>query len=254
MIRKARGAALLLVLPLLLLGRPQPAAGPTGAKIWIGRYQEIEAYLRTAECVNMELLKFATRCSLRPGGPVARMAWRARPPGIYRGFRESYKAEIAAYEVDKLLKLDMVPPSVERRLDDKTGAAQLWVEDVVDSTTSPTPDESIRSRWENDLARMTMFDDFIGSRDRNTGNMLHDTSWNLILLDHSRAFSTDTELPRKMTRVDATLWKAMVDLPRSRLETTLSPWLSQDEIDAVIERREKMKAEIKMLPGSTRGR
>jgi hypothetical protein len=252
MIRQAPGAALLLVLPFLLV-QPQPAAGPTGAKIWVGRYQEIEGYLRTAECVNMEVFKFAARCSLRPGGPVARMAWRSLPPGVYRGFRESYKAEIAAYEVDKLLKLDMVPPSVERRLDDKTGAAQLWVENVVDSK-STTPDESIRNRWENELARMTMFDNLIGYRDRNTDNMLHDSSWNLILIDHSRAFSTSTDLPRKMTRIDATLWKTIADLPRSRLEAALSPWLSKDEIDAVIERREKMKAEIKSLPGSTRGR
>src|SRR6185437_7421562 len=174
MIRQARGAALLLVLP-FLLGQPKPAGGPIGAKIWVGRHSEIEEYLRTAECVNMEVFKFAARCSLRPGGPVARMAWRARPPGIYRGFRESYKAEIAAYEVDKLLKLDMVPPSVERRLDDQTGAAQLWVEDVVDSNSSAPPDESIRNRWENELARMTIFDNLIGYRDRNTGNMLHDT-------------------------------------------------------------------------------
>jgi len=253
MIRQARGAALLLVLP-LLLEQPRPAAGPTGAKIWVGRYQEIEAYLRTAECVNMEVLAFATRCSLRPGGPVARIAWRARPPGIYRGFRESYKAEIAAYEVDKLLKLDMVPPSVERRLDDTTGAAQLWVENVVDLKDNPVPDESIRNRWENEVGRMTMFDNFIGCRDRNPGNMLHDVSWNLILIDHSRAFSTSTELPRRMTRIDATLWKTMADLPGSRLQAALSPWLSKDEINALVERREKMKAEIKSLSGSIQSR
>ena len=48
------------------------------------------------------------------------MAWRSLPPGVYRGFRESYKAEIAAYELDKLLKMDMVPPSVERQLEGNT--------------------------------------------------------------------------------------------------------------------------------------
>ena len=72
------------------------------------------------------------RCTLRPGGPVARMAWKTLAPGIYRGFFASYKNEIAAYELDKLLKLDMVPPTVERQLQGITGAAQLWVENVVD--------------------------------------------------------------------------------------------------------------------------
>ena len=79
-----------------------------------------------------------TRCTLRPGGPVARMAWRALPPGVHRGFCESYRAEIAAYELDKLLKMDMVPPSVERQLQGNKGAAQLWVENVVDAM-DPAP-------------------------------------------------------------------------------------------------------------------
>ena len=66
---------------------------------------------RTAECVSMEVrCQYRARCTLPPGGPVARMAWRPLPPGVHRGFRESYKTEIAAYELDKLLKLDMVPP------------------------------------------------------------------------------------------------------------------------------------------------
>ena len=56
------------------------------------------------------------------------MAWRPLPPGLDRGFWQSYKSEIAAYELDKLLKMDMVPPTVERQLHGANGAAQLWVE------------------------------------------------------------------------------------------------------------------------------
>ena len=58
------------------------------------------------------------------------MAWRSLPPGVYGGFWQSYEAEIAAYELDKLLKLDMVPPTVERLLQGNTGSARLWVENV----------------------------------------------------------------------------------------------------------------------------
>ena len=42
---------------------------------------------------------------------------------------------------------------------------------------------------------MTMFDNLIGNRDRNRGNMLRDAEWNVILLDHSRAFGVGSELP-----------------------------------------------------------
>jgi hypothetical protein len=250
MIRLRRAAAPLLLLPLLLGQERSGSSEQPDAKIWIGRYREIEEYLRTAECVSITTFgaNRAARCNLPPGGPVARMSWKALPPGIYRGFRESYKAEIAAYEMDKVLKLDMVPPTVERQLDGNTGAAQVWVENIVDLKKDGSPEEARRSKWEEQLLRMAMFDDLIGVRDRNLGNMLRDASWQLVLIDHSRAFTASTDLPRKLTKVDRALWDVMEQLTRAQLDTALKPWLDDDEIAAVIERREKMRAEIKSLP------
>src|SRR5262245_29148060 len=110
MVRRLRTAVPLL---LLLLWHEPASLEQAESKIWVGRYHEIDEYLRTAECVSATPLgsSRAVRCTLPPGGPVARMVWRPYPPGIYRGFRESYKAEIAAYEMDKMLQLDMVPPT-----------------------------------------------------------------------------------------------------------------------------------------------
>lgn len=248
---RLRRVAVLLVCVLAFLGQGQPASTQRlGAKIWVGRYQEIEEHLRTAECVSSEMLgpDRLVRCTLRPGGLVARMAWRSRPPGVYRGFRESYKAEIAAYEVDKLLQMDMVPPSVERQLEGNTGAAQLWVENVSAIKENAPPGESNRADWENQLARMTMFDNLIGYRDRSLGNMLRDAEWNLILLDHSRAFGAGTELPRKMNRIDQGFWSKIESLTRNQLDAALRPWLADNEVQAILDRREKMRTEIKSLP------
>jgi hypothetical protein len=248
---RLRRVAVLLVCVLAFLGQGPPASTQRlGAKIWVGRYQEIEEYLRTAECVRAEIFgpDKPTRCTLRPGGPVGRMVWRSLKPGVYRGFRESYKAEIAAYEVDKLLTMDMVPPSVERQLEGNTGAAQLWVENVSGLKENPSPGESNRADWENQLARMTMFDNLIGYRDRSLGNMLRDAEWNLILLDHSRAFGTGTELPRKMNRIDQGFWSKIESLTRNQLDAALRAWLADNEIQAILDRREKMRTEIKSLP------
>ena len=248
---RLRRVAVLLVCELAFLGQGQPASTQRlGAKIWVGRYQEIEEYLRTAECVRVEIFgpDKPTRCTLRPGGPVGRMVWRSLQPTTYRGFRESYKAEIAAYEVDKLLKMDMVPPSVERQLEGNTGAAQLWVENVSGLKENPSPAESNRADWENQLARMTMFDNLIGYRDRSLGNMLRDAEWNLILLDHSRAFGEGTDLPRKMNRIDQGFWNKIENLTRNQLNAALRAWLADNEIQAILDRREKMRTEIKSLP------
>jgi hypothetical protein len=249
MIRLRGVAVVLICLSAVVWCQGQPAfTQGHGSKIWVGRNQEIEEYLRTAECVSMEVFAPLTRCTLRPGGPFARMAWRALPPGVHRGFSQSYRADIAAYELDKLLRMDMVPPSVERQLQGNKGGAQLWVENVVDAMdpTQPLPAEKIH--WEAQLVRMMMFDALIGSRDRNLRNMLRDRAWNLILLDHSRSFTAGTELPQKLTWVDESFWTKIESLTLDELNRTLSPWVDESQIKAILDRRDKMRSEIRSLP------
>jgi hypothetical protein len=240
---------LLALLP--TLPGPEQAASTekVSAKTWVGRHQEIEEYLKTAECVSMEVFAktYLSRCTFRAGGPVARMAWRSESPGPGRGFREGYKTEIAAYELDKLLKMDMVPPTVERLIQGKAGRAQLWVEKIVDATGPGPTDAESRAHWDAQLARMAMFDNLIGDRDRNLGNMLRDDAWNLILVDHSRAFGSSAELVHKLVRIDDEYWAKIEALTRSQLDAALGAWLEPGEIAAILDRREAMRAEIKRL-------
>jgi hypothetical protein len=251
MIRLRRVAILVMCLPAFLGCHGQPALTQgLGAKIWVGRYQEIEDYLRTAECVSLQKSdpRKAARCTLRPGGPFGLMAWRSQPPGVSRGFWESYKSEIAVYELDKLLKLDMVPPSVERQLEGINGAAQLWVEDTFGVKDEESPVGSQRVHWDTQLARMAMFDNLIGNRDRNRANILRDAEWNLILLDHARAFGASAELASKMTRIDGALWTKIESLTRSQLDAALGKLIGDKEVQAILDRRDRMRAEVKSLP------
>ncbi len=231
----------------------QPASSggvPNGAKTWIGRAADVEDHLKTGECVRIDDLPDVAavkRCVLRPGGPVARFSWKPLLPGVYRGFRESYKADVAAYELDKLLRLDMVPPTVERELQGHKGAAMLWVENVVPSAQGRAIDESRRAHWEMQLTRMGMFDYLIGNKDRNLANMLHDAERNLILIDHSRAFGSATEFPQALSRLDNDLWAKIERLTRGQLQTALRPWLEDDAIDAILQRRERLKVLAKSL-------
>jgi hypothetical protein len=226
-----------------------PSAEKVSAKTWVGRYQEIEDALRTEECVSMEVFAPTnlSRCTFRSGGPVARMAWRSPPSGPDRGFRENYKTEIAAYELDKLLRMDMVPPTVERYIQGKAGRAQLWVEKIVDATGQGPSDAESQAHWDAQLVRMVMFDNLIGNRERNKRNMLRDDSWNLILLDHSRAFGVGSDLFYRMDRIDDEYWAKIEALTRSQLDAALRAWLDASEIDAILKRREAMRAEIKLL-------
>lgn len=259
MVRSRRLVSLTVCIPLFLsagvsLGQvasSRPAE--TGSKTWLGRHQEVEEYLRTAECVRMEVLRpdlpsSTRRCVLRPGGPVSRMSWQTVLPGVYRGFREDYRFDIAAYELDKLLKMDMVPPTVERELQGNKGAATQWVENLIDSSKAEASlNASDRARWERQLVRMRMFDALIRNTSRNRGTMLVDAAWNLMLIDHSRAFGSEAELLQRLTEIDRDFWARMEALTRNQLDTTLRRWLDDDQISAILSRRERMAADVKLL-------
>jgi hypothetical protein len=216
----------------------------------VGRAQEIEEYLRTAECDTIENLGPGKRCVLRAGGPVARMAWRPDLPGLHRGFKERYQTNIAAYELDKLLKLEMVPPTVERELQGVTGSATLWVENTASAADKAAPPASEQSHWDTQLAQMMMFDALIGNRGRNLANILRDRAWNMILLDHTRAFGVETELPEGLTKHDPAFWSRIEKLTRQQLDAALRTWLDANEIAAILGRRDRMRAEIKRRAGA----
>lgn len=249
-----RQIAPLLVCSVALVGvtlsqQDPPGPADVGAKTWIGHYRDVEEYLRTAECVRMDdvsrSMPDAKRCVLRPGGPVARMIWKPLIPSVRRGFRESGKADIAAYALNKLLKLDMIPPVVDRELQGYKGVATFWVENVVDATDGASPSASARVHWEQQRIRMSMFDMLIGNKDRNTGNILRDAAWNMILIDHSRAFGAVTELSQPVGEIDQEYWARIEKLTRPQLDGALGKWLEPDEIAAILERRNKMRAGIK---------
>ena len=232
-------------------------AGPSSgtAKTWIGRAAEIEAYLRTAPIVRTERtdrgVTQPVRAFFDPGGPVSSMTWKALPPGRARGgYFESYKSEIAAYEIDKLLELNMVPPRVEREFEGTVGVAVMWVEGArsfaaLGGVPKPPPAQMIA--WNRELVRAKMFHNLVGDIDPNLGNRLVDAEWHVILIDQSRALTTTQKLVHRMQRIDAPLWDRMRALTEEGLTRDLAEWLDRDQIRALLSRRDRMQTEIDRL-------
>jgi hypothetical protein len=233
--------------------RPQTTAHGTpgkSAKAWIGQTARIEEDLKTAEVVRLEDIGTGVtrprRAYLKPGGIVESLTWKVLPPAYRNGYWESYKSEIAAYELDKLLGLNMVPPAVEREIDGSLGAAIMWVSPTtsVKQMGGKVPTDRIGGE---EIRRMQLFDDFIGNSDRNAGNILVDDANEVILIDHSRAFVESRELPVKFVRVDADLWTAIQALTVDALRSRLGPLVGDRAVDAMIERRDRMRAAIDAL-------
>lgn len=225
-----------------------PASSGESAKIWLENRSEIEEYLRTAKVVKLEDIGTGVtnpkRAELEPGGPVAAMAWKPIRPGRYNGFWESYKAEIAAYELDKMLDLNMVPPTVEKRIRGDLGAAVMWAtptKSFGELGGPPSAPPAHFTSWNLQIIRAKMFDNLIHNRDPNLGNWLVDPAWNLILIDHTRAFTVGRNIVHEMTRIDVNLWERMQALTEESLTAAIGSWLSRGEIRSIVQRRDRMR-------------
>lgn len=232
----------------------QSAAEAAGSKTWLDRRQALEDYLRIAEVIKMEDIGLGVtkprRAHLAPGGLVDRMAWKTIRPGIHYGFWESYKSEIAAYELDKVLGLDMIPPTVERRVKGELGAAVMWIapaKSFKDLGGPPSPPPAQLAAWSRQLIRAKMFDNLLCNIDPNLGNWLVDPAWNLILIDHTRSFTTKKDMVHELTRIDRELWDRMSALTVESLTPALEKWIGSREIRAILERRDRMQRVVDKL-------
>ncbi len=224
-------------------------AVPATPPVWVGHEAAIEEALRTSRVERIEDLKVGVtkpkRAYFAAGGAVASATWKPLKPGIISGYWESYKSEIAAYELDKLLGLQMVPPAVEREIRGEKGAAILWLDDAKEwkknePVTGPEPG------WSRQASRMKLFDQLIANIDRNSGNLMYDSVWHLLLIDHSRAFTERMSFAgiSPVVTVDQVMWDRINGLTRESLGRALQPWLADRAIDAILKRREKMRADI----------
>lgn len=231
---------------------PAPAAAPAtvGARTWIGRQAQVEEALLNAPIERSADLPVGVTKSSRvffaPGGLVASATAKHLPMGRRDGFWEAHQSEIAAYQLDRLLGLDMVPPTVERRVGADLASVQLWVEGCkvikdVDQSACPKPTE-----WAKQVCRQRAFDNLIANIDRNAGNILVDSEWGMFLIDHSRAFASDRmPFEKEMTRIDRAFFEKLKALDEASVMKQVRPWLLDDgAARAILKRRDKIVKQL----------
>jgi len=251
----AVGVILLLAASALLHAQERASA-----RTWVGREAELETYLKTAKATRVDDIGTGVtrpkKVTLAPGGPVGFMAWKPIRPGRYAGYLESYKNEIAAYELDKFLGLGMIPPTVERELNGEMGAAVMWASPtqsfkdlggVPGQKDVKGPPAALVAPWTRQITKAKMFDNLIANIDPNLGNWLVDPEWNLILIDHTRAFTTTRNLYHQLVTVDPELWKKMKALDEPTLTTAIGAWVDKNAIKGILERRDKMQLVVDKL-------
>jgi hypothetical protein len=167
----------------------------------------------------------------------------ATAKGNELNFKDTYKFNIAAYRLDKIMDLGMIPPSVERKVDGKNCAVTWWVND-----TWMTEEERVKQNlqppnpaaWNQQMYVVRVFDQLIFNTDRNLGNLVIDKQWNAWMIDHTRAFRMTEKLPtlRNLPQCERKLLAAMRKLDEGTLNEELKPYVNKAEIKAMLTRRD----------------
>jgi hypothetical protein len=228
-----------------------------------------EEFLQTAEItgqeqmVGRESVTSPWHLTLKKDDVVRDAIWK-NPEGRMRGFIEGWKWEIAAYRLDKHLELNMVPPTVERRFQGSRGSCQLWVEYEMslkrkEENKVKTPSYKVFP-WNRAIYLQRAFDNLIANQDRHQNQILITKDWRMILIDHSRSFSSQPKFAKSLiyTAKHKEGPKLMRELPRAFVEklkalnfelikNIVGEYLTDEEINAVLARRDLMLQEIDKL-------
>jgi len=249
------GAALALTLAAPVAGEEQKLSGLSL------QGQEAEEFLRTARVVDREGIgKGITRpekLTLTDDKQTLHAAWKTidvHKPGQQRmergwefDFRDSWKSEVAAYELDKLLGLGLVPPTVERRIDGRVGSLQLWVEQALteDDRAKRKLQPPHLPRWNNQLHNVRLFHQLTYNTDfQNVRNVLVDPTFRVYAIDNSRAFRIQTQLmvPDDLQCFSRSVLEKLKALDLPLLEEKLGPWTDKIQIEGLLARRDAILA------------
>ena len=163
-------------------------------------------------------------------------------------FRDSWRNNVAAYRLDRLMGLGMVPVTVVRRdpQTNKMASFTWWVDDVLMTERErfkkkiSAPDSEA---WNRQMFVVRLFDQLIYNFDRNLGNLLIDEDWTIWMIDHTRAFKIFKDLDREQNLSDwceKELLVALRALEKPTLEKAMVDVLTDGQMEALLARRDKI--------------
>jgi hypothetical protein len=228
-----------------------------------------EEFLVTADIVKAEQVGEGVtkpwRLYLKKGETEHTAAWK-NVESKSGGIVDNWQHEIAAYRIDKLIGLNMIPVTVEREFKGKKGSLSLWAESkysllkiMEDGIEMP---ESVFTQTDDMKYIARLFDSLIANDDRTQQNFLFTADWRTILVDHSRAFQssrkytiklvngmkgikeTEEGKPYLIRRVPRALLEKIKAMTLESVRQAVGPYLTDKESEAVVARKALVLAEI----------
>jgi len=205
----------------------------------------LQALLETGEIVSQEKDRETGRTLVAVSDgkyTVSALFYKRRGKGFY--------PDVAAYRLDRLLGLDMVPVTALRTVDGSEGSLQF-----VPKKTSDEEERSASGRGgsascalQEQWAAMYLFDALIYNEGRSSERMVYEPGrWRLILIEHGRAFKSSKGRPRHLASAPIIVsegWReALTALDDAVLTERFDDVLDQRRRSALGARRDRLLTE-----------
>jgi len=245
------------VATLIVLGSMSAAQGASLAVTTSATSQELEAredFLLHGRIHDIQDLKVGVTGSAR-----ALVTWQGRSHSAHiqsvdtylsqssraTNLRDYYAYNVAAYRLDRLLNLNMVPVSVRRGVGREQAAVTWWVDNVemmeVDRRKLDLhpPDTHY---WNEQIHQMHIFQELIWNSDLNQGNILITDDWRIWIIDFTRAFRGYRKLqhPDRLRRIGRQLYDALARLDEETLRKEMKGLLLKSQVRAILSRRDRI--------------
>lgn len=158
---------------------------------------------------------------------------------------DSYKHEIAAFELDLLMGLDLVPPCVERKIGSRRGSLCLWAENSrpederrEEGLEPPDPEQ-----FKGQMREIRLFQQLIADLDySNIRNLVVDDNFRVYKVDSSMAFDDDPALFAELnsSHLSRRFLEALEALDKDEVTKKLNQWLLKAQTKTLWARRDKI--------------
>ena len=178
-----------------------------------------------------------------------------RVPALFtQGSADAIRKNLAAYRLDRALRLGLVPATVKRDVNGQAGIVQARPERWM--TQADVEQQALRpGGWcalQPQFQLMYAFDALIGNQGRTPERILYDGDWMLLLTGHEQAFGTGKALPshlRDVLQIGPEMRRRLSTLDKAALAQALGDLLKDRERSALLARRDLLLANPEVAGG-----
>lgn len=219
--------------------------------------KEMEDYLKKAEIVQVEKDKIMGRTALweitLDNGEVSRKAYfkyieRSRP----KIPPDSFKYEIAAYELSKLLGLEIIPPLVEREIEGINGSLQIGIEEFITESyrkrSGDIPPD--KENFQRTKETIRIFENLVYDECNDEDDIfIQKKDWKVWRVDFTEAFFPSPELILncEIESCSRKLYNNLQNISDDLIKAQFSLYLNKMEIKALLGRNKNILKKIKEL-------